>query len=72
MTTPVLLRPHTDIQATLRRIADECTEDVEDCTLIIGENIYHLGTANDAQAAQEAIWNMTYGINKLMNGAVQT
>lgn len=39
-------------------------------TVIAGTDVFHLGCLNDAQAAQEAIWNMTFGIHKLMNSAL--
>jgi len=38
----------------------------DNCTLIIGKEVIHLGCVSDEQAAADAIFNMTLGIHKLM------
>ena len=53
----------------LRNIADGIERgdfDGSSVTVIAGPDVFHAGCINDAQAAQEAIWNMTCGIHKLM------
>lgn len=69
MTNVVQLFPTADAPTILRSIAS-AIESGEypktDCTVILGSRIFHAGTVDDAEAAQEAVWNMTYGIHKLM------
>jgi len=44
--------------------------EAESCSLVIGSDIFHLGTFDDADAAEKTIWDLTYGIHKLMKQAV--
>ena len=70
MSNIVKLHPNTDIPQGLRNIADSIEMDdvgAEGCTVVIGLNVYHLGTHNDTQAASDAVFNMTYGIHRLMS-----
>lgn len=66
--------PNQHIPTGLRNIA-EGIEDGEysgdDCTLIIGSDVFHLGCSDDAQAATDAVFNMTLGIHKLMHPVMQ-
>ena len=59
-----------DVPATLRRIASEIESDPDPqkhhATLIINDTVYHMGTVDHARAAEQAVWNMTYGIHKIM------
>jgi len=67
------LKPFTNIPDSLRSIADEVESGLfkdESCTLIIGTDVFHLGTFHDDAAAEKAIWDMTYGIYKLMDRAL--
>lgn len=69
MTNVVQLFPTADAPTVLRSIASgiENGEYPEtDCTVILGSRIFHAGTVDDGEAAMEAVWNMTYGIHKLM------
>lgn len=53
----------------LRYIADGIEEgryDGTSVTVIAGSDVFHAGCIDKAQAAQEAVWNMTYGTHKLM------
>lgn len=63
---PIPIKGCMAIAETLRNIADDMPEDITDATLIMGGEVYHLGTVDNAISAQEAIWNMTFGIHKLM------
>ncbi len=66
--TPI--KPCADIVQGLINIADSIEAgdiDNSNCTLIIGTNVYHLGTVCDEQSAIEAVFNMTVGIHKLMS-----
>ena len=38
----------------------------DNCTIIIGTEVIHLGNVSDEQAAADAIFNMTLGTHKLM------
>lgn len=70
----IQLRPSRDIPETLRIIADQIDNgeiDGENATLIIGEDVFQLGSPNDDAAAEQAIFNMTYGKAKLMILAIK-
>jgi len=60
--------PIADIPTGLRNIADsvESGEFKGECTVVIGTELFHLGTPSDKQALKEALLNLQYGIQKLM------
>ncbi len=63
------IRPNQDIPTALRNIADSVEEgnlNGDDCTLIIGMDVFHIGAADDAESAANAVFNMNFGIQKLM------
>jgi len=64
----VQIKPCTNIPLALRNIADqyEAGDFEGDCTLVIGLDVFHLGTFDDSLAARDAVWNLTYAIHKLM------
>jgi hypothetical protein len=68
------IKPCAVPQIALRNIADGmdsgefCAENV---TIIAGTEVFHCGCVDDARAAMEAVWNMTYGIHKLMNAGLK-
>lgn len=67
------LKPCVNVVTALRNIADgiESGElEADSITLISPPDIYHLGVFDDGAAAQDAIFNMTYGIHKMMNAAM--
>jgi len=73
MSKIVQIKPNTNIPDSLRQIADDYDDGSavgKSCTLILGVDIFHLGTFDDADAAVLAIWDMTYGIHKLMKKAL--
>ena len=73
MDNVIQLNPYQNIPEALRDIAEAYENkeyEGEDCTLIIGTDVFHLGPVSPSQAAVNAIWNMTFGIHKLMNRAV--
>jgi len=67
------IKPCANVSLGLRNIADQIDNngiEQNDCTVIIGSEIFHLGVVSDEEAATQAIFNMTFGIHKLMNAAV--
>ena len=67
--TVISLFPNQSISEGLRNIADDVDSgDLPDdgCTVILGNEVFHLGCASDEQAATDAIFNMTMGIHRLM------
>lgn len=66
----VMLRELVSVPAGLRNIADAIERgDYDysaDCTVILGTYVHHLGENDDARAAVNAVWDMTYGISVLM------
>jgi hypothetical protein len=73
MSNVVKLHPSTDIPQGLRNIAASIERgevDGESCTIIIGLNVYNLGSADDGKAAANAIFDMTYGVQRLMQPVV--
>ena len=69
----VNLRPNINMACALMNIAEEIQNGniaESECTLIIGTDVYHLGCIDDREAAVNAVFNMTYGIQKLMRPAV--
>jgi hypothetical protein len=53
----------------LRHIADqyEAGEIDGNCTLVVGMEVFHLGSVN---AAQDAVWNLEFGKAKLISSAL--
>ena len=39
-------------------------------TLVIGREVFHLGTHGDTEAALQAVFDMNFGIHKMMNAAL--
>jgi len=73
MNNVIQLIPCADVVTGLRNIADsiESSDQVTDeCTLIMGKEVYHLGQVDDAEAASSAIFNMTVGIHVLMKPVI--
>lgn len=61
---PVLDMPHC-----LREMADaiEAGEiNAKYCTVLIGGEVYHMGTLSDEQATLEAIFSMTAGVQRVL------
>jgi hypothetical protein len=58
-----------DVAQGLRNIADlyEAGELEGNCTLVVGLDVFHLGSVN---AAQDAVWNLEFGKAKLINAAL--
>jgi hypothetical protein len=74
MSNVIQLRPNLNIPTALRNIADSVENGAlegDDCTLILGLDVFHLGNATDENAAPNAIFNMTYGIQKLMRPVLE-
>jgi len=68
------IKPCANISIGLKNIVEQIESgDIEgdDCTLIIGDQVFHLGMFDDSESAVRAIWNMTYGINKLMSTTIE-
>jgi len=57
----------------LRKIADAMEAgkyDDKEATLVVGDQIFHAGMVDDERASEQAIFNLTFGIHKLMNPVV--
>lgn len=68
------LKPCTNIPLMLRKIAAQVESgeiDSDQCTLIIGTEVYQLGEFDDGRAAESAIFAMNFGIHKLMRAGVK-
>lgn len=71
MSNVIKIRP--DAAEMLRNIADLMDDGSiasEDCTLIVGTDVFHAGDVDDETAATHAIFNMTMGIQKLMRPVI--
>lgn len=58
-----------DVAQGLRNIADqyELGELEGNCSVVVGLDVFHLGSVN---AAQDAVWNFEFGKAKLMAAAL--
>lgn len=57
------------IAETLRRIADEIDageHPATSATLVLDSQVFHMGPVSVEAAVRDAVWNMTYGIHKIM------
>jgi len=73
MSNVIQLIPNRDVPTGLRNIADamEAGEYPDDgCTLIIATDVFYLGAVTDEQAAADAVFDMTYGLHKMMNAVM--
>lgn len=69
----VKLHPEIDVAACLRNIADSYEKGEygdEECTVVIGRNVFHSGCADDARAAANAVFDCQVGIAILMGAVV--
>lgn len=69
----VSLYPCANVAEGLRNIANQVEEGElpdDGCTVICGSDVFHLGCVDDAQAAGDAVFNMTYGLHLLMRPVV--
>lgn len=73
MSNVVQLKPSMNAADALRDIANriESGELENEVTVICGTEVFHAGVFDDGVAATNAVWNMTYGIHKLMNRAIE-
>jgi hypothetical protein len=58
-----------DVPAQLRDLADKIEEANDPAirvTLVVGRDVYCWGPVDNGRAAESAIFDMTYGIHKLM------
>ena len=69
----IQLRPCGDASTALRNIADQMDSgeiSATECTVIADTDVFHCGETDDGRAAEQAIFNMTMGIHKLMYAVV--
>lgn len=72
MSGPISIKPCAHPPTALRAIADGMDSgdfDTEDVTIIVGTDVFHCGQVADDRAAVQAVWNMVFGIAKLMRAA---
>jgi len=58
-----------DVEAGLKQLLIAIDADVyenEQCTIIIGNDVFHFGGITEHESKTEAVSNMTFGIHKLM------
>ena len=61
-----------DAARALRNIADqiESGELPNEATVVCGTEVFHAGQVDDARAATDAVFNLNFGIQKLMSGVL--
>lgn len=65
----VQLKPCANAAMALRNIADSMESGeiaTNEVTIIVGTDVYHCGGICDERAAENAVFNMTMGIHKMM------
>ena len=64
----IQIKPSGSAADSLRNIAAmiDDGELANECTVIVGTEVFHVGELDDGRAAEQAIFNMTAGIHKLM------
>ncbi|MGH1470142.1 MAG: hypothetical protein ACRBCS_03055 [Cellvibrionaceae bacterium] len=72
MSNVIQIKPCGNAAHALRNIADmiDNEELCNECTVIVGSEVFHCGEIDDGRAAESAIFNMTFGIQKLMRPVV--
>ena len=74
MSKVINLFTENDVPTNLRNIADSIERgDLpgDGATLIIETDIFYLGNVPDHQAAANAIFDMNFGVHKLMNAVIE-
>lgn len=63
-----------DAAQALRNIAEqiESGELPNEATVVCGTEVFHAGQVNDAQAAADAVFNLTVGIHRLMKPVMES
>jgi len=64
----IQIKPCGSAAESLRNIASmiDAGDLSNECTVIVGSEIFHCGEIDDGRAAESAIFNMTMGIQKIM------
>ena len=66
------IKASANAPTALRNIADQIESgelgDTE-ATVVVGSDVFHVGCVDSGEAAGNAVWNMTYGIHKLIDMA---
>ena len=73
MNNVIQLKPCANAATALRNIADRMESgdiSASTCTIIAGEDIFHCGVFDDERSVTNAIFDMTFGIQKLMRPAI--
>lgn len=73
MNNVIQIRPCANASIALRNIADAMDRGEfasDEVTIIAGADIFHCGQVSDERAAEQAIFNMTMGIHKLMRPVI--
>ena len=63
------LKPCSDLATGLRELADSIESgeiDADRATLIMNSEVSQLGIYDDSRAAEQAVFDMVFGISKLM------
>lgn len=70
MSNVIHIRPCADVVQGLRNIADDIESGAFSCdniTLIMNSEISQLGQFNPDRAAEKAVFDMVYGLSKMMH-----
>jgi len=75
MKNVIQLKPCVNASVALRNIADMMDSGElapEEATVIVGFEVFQCGQLDEFRAAENAIFSMTLGIQKLMNGVLNS
>jgi hypothetical protein len=70
MSNIVLIADNINVARVLRNIADDIDKGRykgKTATLVLDDEVFHMGTINDEFSARDAMWDLNYGIHKLMS-----
>lgn len=67
------IKPCANASQALRNIADQMDRgevDIDNVTIVAGSEVFQCGDFDDIRAVENAVWNLTFGIHKLMQPAI--
>ena len=71
----ITLFPRTDIPRMLRELADKVEaseEHIESCTVIVDDDMYNYGAANNITAMKNTLWDLEIGRNIFADAITQS
>lgn len=70
----IQLKPLANIPEALRKLADKIESgelEIDELTWVAPPYVGHLGSVNNHQSATSAVFNMTYGIQKMIDAVLR-